>query len=413
MLRARAQSSDAVALTPDTPVPFVGVGKLADGVRTFVARAATVDHAVLLEGETGTGKEVVARLIHRASRRATHRFVDYNCGGKTFEVAANELFGHEPEAFTGAHTRKEGLFHTAGKGVLFLDEIALFNPETQPILLRAVEQRTYRRLGGSADLPFEGRLIAATNDGGALRTDLRFRLKQMGLLIPPLRNRPEDIIPIFNHYLAELPLFAQRSWKWEIADDASIFLMRCPWKGNVRQIRGLVNSLDPILNYATKDRVGGSLELTTDLLLEADPNLANDSVGDAPTSFDVDLTNDPVLKGQRVATLDILTSGARDRLAELIVAALVSKEPVLQGLLRRRDAKNEKLGLIADVLADAARMGVHAYGLQFDINLVASEVNQALGLSGRGARAPLTKALQQAVVDACKELSKQISKNRD
>ncbi len=204
--------------------------------------------SVLIIGESGTGKELVANAVHRASPRRNERFLAINCGAIPPDILESELFGHERGAFTGAVTRKIGKFELAHKGTLFLDEISELYPELQVKLLRVLEERQVMRVGGSDLISVDFRLVAATNRDlekevaeGRFREDLYYRLKVVTLRIPPLRERPEDIPQLADHFLA---LFCQEHGKptKRLGTGALEVLSRFHWPGNVRQLRNVMES---------------------------------------------------------------------------------------------------------------------------------------------------------------------------
>jgi DNA-binding NtrC family response regulator len=204
--------------------------------------------SVLITGESGTGKELVANALHRASPRRNERFLAINCGAIPSDILESELFGHERGAFTGAVTRKIGKFELAHRGTLFLDEISELYPELQVKLLRVLEERQVMRVGGSDLIPVDFRLVAATNRDlekevvdGRFREDLYYRLKVVTLRIPPLRERPGDIVQLAEHFLA---LFCQEHGKppKKLGAGALELLSRYPWPGNVRQLRNVIES---------------------------------------------------------------------------------------------------------------------------------------------------------------------------
>ncbi|HEU5058378.1 MAG TPA: sigma 54-interacting transcriptional regulator [Kofleriaceae bacterium] len=208
------------------------------------AIAAGTSCNVLVVGETGTGKELVARAIHEASPRALGAFVAVNCGAIPAELAESELFGHERGAFTGALAERDGYFVQADGGTLFLDEIGELPRAQQPHLLRALESRRVRRVGGHRERAVDIRLISATNrldlDGASspLRTDLYHRVATLVIELPPLRERPGDIPLLVQAFLAELePEFGRR----EVDADALAALATHPWPGNVRELRHAVH----------------------------------------------------------------------------------------------------------------------------------------------------------------------------
>ncbi|MFW5947248.1 MAG: sigma-54-dependent transcriptional regulator [Gemmatimonadota bacterium] len=213
-------------------------------------RIAAGDGTVLLQGETGTGKGWVARRIHDRSARRGKPFVEVNCGGLSATFLDSELFGHEKGAFTDARSLKQGLFEVADGGTIFLDEIGDLAAELQPKLLKVLESRRFRRLGGTAELTVDVRLIAATNrDLGALvqrgefREDLYYRLNVLPLELPPLRDRThEDVAWLAHRLLAELRETVGGG-PAEIAEEAMAALVRYDWPGNIRELRNVLERI--------------------------------------------------------------------------------------------------------------------------------------------------------------------------
>jgi sigma-54-specific transcriptional regulator len=212
-------------------------------------RQLAPSHAtVLVVGETGTGKEIVARHIHDLSTRAAQPFVAVNCGAFSETLVESELFGHERGAFTGAATAKAGWFETAHGGTLFLDEIGDLPPAVQVKLLRVLQEREVVRLGSRQPVPIDVRLVAATNvdldaavAAGRFREDLYYRLKVAVLPLPPLRERPGDILPLARYFLQ---LYQQRlaTGPVSLAPEAVRRLLEHPWPGNIRQLENVVHS---------------------------------------------------------------------------------------------------------------------------------------------------------------------------
>jgi DNA-binding NtrC family response regulator len=207
-------------------------------------KAAQTDCSVLIIGETGTGKDLLARVIHEASRRSTEPFVPVNCGGIPRELIGSELLGHEKGSFTGAHVDREGYFVEAQGGTLFLDEIGELPLELQPHLLRVLESRRVRRVGGGGERPVDVRIVSATNrlehlgtEESKLRLDLYHRLATVVLVLPPLRERLADLAELVQGILAELaPEHGERI----VTDAAWRALAANRWPGNVRELRHAV-----------------------------------------------------------------------------------------------------------------------------------------------------------------------------
>jgi formate hydrogenlyase transcriptional activator len=207
---------------------------------------APVDSAVLIQGETGTGKEVIARAIHEASPRRRNRFVALNCAAIPGTLLESELFGYERGAFTGAVNQTIGRFQSADRGTLFLDEIGDLPLELQPKLLRALQEKQFERLGGGRTLQVDVRVIAATNQNlGRLvqerkfRADLFYRLNVFPMMLPPLRDRREDIRPLVEHFVEK---FARQQGKVidTIPEDVMGALVEYHWPGNVRELQNVI-----------------------------------------------------------------------------------------------------------------------------------------------------------------------------
>lgn len=206
----------------------------------LVKRVAASETSVLITGESGVGKELIAQAIHRLSDRSDKPFIDLNCAALQDTLLESELFGHEAGAFSGARTRKLGLFEIADGGTLFLDEVMEMPMQLQSKLLRALETRSFFRVGGVKKVDVDVRLIAATNrdkhtavDEGAFRADLLYRINSFEVHIPPLRERRDDIVPLAHHLIEKLA----RGAHFELTDAASAALQSFDWTGNVRQLR--------------------------------------------------------------------------------------------------------------------------------------------------------------------------------
>ncbi|WP_146907120.1 sigma-54-dependent transcriptional regulator [Arenimonas daejeonensis] len=214
------------------------------GVRQQVARVAPTEASVFIEGESGVGKELVAAAIHAESGRSGP-FVALNCGAVPEDLLTSQLFGHERGSFTGANARHIGLFEQAQGGTLFLDEIGEMPQHLQVHLLRALETRQIRRIGGSEDVHVDVRIVSATNRpqaesiaSGQLREDLYYRLAEFPMRLPPLRERPGDILPIANLFLARLNERYQT--RRALSREGAERLQRYRWPGNIRELKNLV-----------------------------------------------------------------------------------------------------------------------------------------------------------------------------
>ena len=225
---------------------IVGSSGALKEVLPLIAQVAPTDSTVLLVGETGTGKELFARAVHEASRRAGHPMIKVNCGGFASGLVDSELFGHERGAFTGATQRRVGRFELANRGTLFLDEVAELPPETQVKLLRVLQEREFERVGGERTIAVDVRLIAATHRDLELevsrerfRADLYYRLNVLPIRIPPLRERPEDVEPLVGHFVAH---FGRRMGKKfrGISQGSLGRLQGYDWPGNIRELQNVI-----------------------------------------------------------------------------------------------------------------------------------------------------------------------------
>jgi DNA-binding NtrC family response regulator len=211
-----------------------------------IEQAAPTSASVLITGESGTGKELVAQTIHRLSPRASFPFVAINCAAIPETLLESEIFGHEKGAFTGAADRRQGCFELADRGTLFLDEIGEMTPTTQVKLLRVLQERTFRRLGGRTEQSVDVRVIAATNVDpleavakGKLREDLFYRLNVFPLRLPPLRERKEDLPLLVQAFIAEFNSRNQKAIAG-VDHEAERLLTQYDWPGNVRELRNAI-----------------------------------------------------------------------------------------------------------------------------------------------------------------------------
>lgn len=215
------------------------------GVIELIRKVADTDATVLIQGESGVGKELVARAIHICSLRRNKPFVVIDCGALTENLLENELLGHEKGAYTGAGSFKYGLFEVADSGTLFMDEIGEISPLIQFKLLRVLETKTFRRVGGIKDIQVDIRLIAATNRDlqklvieGKFREDLFYRLNVFSITIPPLRDRREDIPILARHFVEHSRITGGE--KKEISEEAVELLVNYSWPGNVRELSNVI-----------------------------------------------------------------------------------------------------------------------------------------------------------------------------
>ena len=233
---AAPQKREVIAESP-------GMREVLNFVRRVAASEATT---ILLEGENGTGKDLVAKTLHYQSLRQAEPFIAINCAAIPETLLESELFGYEKGAFTDARSQKRGIFELADKGTLFLDEIGEIPLMLQAKLLRVLEEQSFRRLGGLKDIKLDLRVIAATNKNlreavkeGAFRQDLYFRLNVIQISIPPLRERPEDIVPLTRFYVEHYNRKFKRNIEG-VSDGAAKMLISHDWPGNVRELRNAI-----------------------------------------------------------------------------------------------------------------------------------------------------------------------------
>ncbi len=244
----RALDDERARLTEELAQPghLVGQSAAMERLRRVIARVGPSDSIVLITGETGTGKERVARALHTASGR-TGRYVAVNCAAIPAALLESELFGHEKGAFSGATGRRLGRIEQAQGGTLLLDEIGDMPLELQAKLLRVIEEREVERLGGAGPVPVDARILASTHRdleaaslAGRFREDLFYRLNVFPLVVPPLRERPDDVLPLVRSFALE---FVAVGVPLAIAPEAEAVLRAAPWRGNVRELRNLVERL--------------------------------------------------------------------------------------------------------------------------------------------------------------------------
>ncbi|RKZ30467.1 sigma-54-dependent Fis family transcriptional regulator [bacterium] len=258
---------------------FVGESKAISEIKEFVKKIAPTDSSVLITGESGTGKNLIAKAIHKLSPRADGPFVAINCGAVPEQLLESELFGHMKGSFTGAIKDKEGLFSAATSGTLFLDEIGASSLAIQVKLLRALEEKEITPVGSTKPIKVDVRLLAATNadladmvSKGSFREDLYYRLNVFHIHITPLRERREDILPTARFILEKLATRTEERVK-KITRAAAKVLENAPWRGNVRELE---NILERALLMAETDSIG----------VDALP----DSIGKAPRKIPEDIS---------------------------------------------------------------------------------------------------------------------------
>lgn len=307
---------------------IIGSAPVMREVYRIIERAAPTDATVLITGESGTGKELAARALHNYNRRSKGPFVALNCSALPGELIESELFGHVKGAFTGADRDRAGLFEAAQNGTLFLDEVGELQPAAQAKLLRALEERTITPVGATAPRKVDVRLVAATHrplddmvrDGG-FREDLMYRLKVITLVMPPLRDRREDIMPLVAHFISQL---AERHGRpaLQLSDAARSAILSYSWPGNVRELR---NVLERALVLADGKRI---------------------EVGDLPPHV---AENAAVLRPAEAVIADVPFSEARERAADAFDRAYIT------AALEKNDG---------NVSAAARFLGMHRQSLQ-------------------------------------------------
>ena len=225
---------------------IVGASPALQSVLSYISKVAPSDSTVLITGETGTGKELVARAIHKKSRRRSRPFVSVNCAAIPAPLVASELFGHEKGAFTGALQRRLGRFELAEGGTIFLDEVGELPPETQIALLRVLQEREFERVGGNKSIRADVRVIAATNRdlqtaiaSAAFRSDLFYRLNVFPIHIPSLRERKEDISVLVEYFIARFARNAGKTIRG-IDQETLELLQSYPWPGNIRELQNVI-----------------------------------------------------------------------------------------------------------------------------------------------------------------------------
>ncbi|MFW6140079.1 MAG: sigma-54-dependent transcriptional regulator [Acidobacteriota bacterium] len=239
---------------------MIGRSKPMQEIFGLIEKISGTDSTVLITGESGTGKEMAARAVHFHGKRKEKPFVTVNCGALPENLLESELFGHVKGAFTGAVAHKKGMFQVAHKGTLFLDEIGEMSPQTQVKVLRAIQEKTIRRVGGTEEIPVDVRIISATNQDlkeklkqGTFREDLFYRLNVITLNMPPLRERKEDIPSLVNHFLKKHCEKMGIQMKRVAPEVFSVF-EAYPWPGNIREAENVIERIVAIEERETITR---------------------------------------------------------------------------------------------------------------------------------------------------------------
>jgi DNA-binding NtrC family response regulator len=227
-------------------LPWISADPASLRLFELAQKVATVPTTLLISGESGTGKDYLARLVHELGPRRDAPFLKIDCASLPPQLVESELFGHERGAFTGAVERKLGRFELGGSGTIVLDEVAALLPATQGKLLRVLQERTFERLGGTEVISIDARLIALSNvdlpaavKAGAFREDLYFRLNVLALAVPPLRERRADILPLAEHLLGSLGTMHNRA-NLQLSEATRRMLVAYAWPGNVRELRNVL-----------------------------------------------------------------------------------------------------------------------------------------------------------------------------
>ena len=263
---------------PDSEI--IGNSKAMQQICQIVEQSAESDTRILITGENGTGKEIVARKIHRLSTRRIEPFVAINCAAIPDTLIESELFGHEKGAFTGAVEMRRGKFELATGGTLFLDEVADMSPIAQSKVLRAIQEMRIERVGGNRQLITDARIVAATNrnlseeiEQGRFRADLYFRLNVIPIHIPPLRERPDDIAPLVSYFLKQ----TARSTEWQLSEEALDILKRYRWPGNVRELKNFIERVTILSDSNILD--ANTVRTYLEILPKKDDNAASAYAG--------------------------------------------------------------------------------------------------------------------------------------
>ncbi|HVT61395.1 MAG TPA: sigma-54 dependent transcriptional regulator [Thermoanaerobaculia bacterium] len=296
---------------------IIGKSPRMQAIFSLIERIARTTSTVLVHGESGTGKELIARAIHFASPRATRRFLSINCGAMPENLLESELFGHERGAFTGAVREKKGLFQEADRGTLFLDEIGEMTPSMQVKLLRALQQRVVRKVGGNQEEPVDVRIIAATNQDlqgrlqtGEFREDLFYRINVLPIHLPPLRQRREDIPLLVDFFLQKYSRQMELPAR-QISIEAVKLLEGYEWPGNVRELENVIERAIALSHSETI----GTRDLPVHLL--SNRHAYSDQIHLPEEGLDLEAYLDDI-RGQLMAEALERAGGVQTQAAELL-----------------------------------------------------------------------------------------------
>jgi formate hydrogenlyase transcriptional activator len=323
---------------------IIGSSPALEGVLSKVERVATTGSTVLIEGETGTGKELIARAIHNLSPRCGRPFVRLNCAAIPLDLLESELFGHEKGAFTGAIAQKIGRFEMANGGTLFLDEVGDIPAALQPKLLRVLQEQEFERLGSGRTHQVDVRLVAATNRDLAemvarseFRSDLYYRLNVFPVMLPPLRDRQEDIPALVAHFVE---VFSRRMDKQidEIPVETMAALQAYGWPGNIRELQNLIERAVILANDGV---LPNPLPASTPRLVFASPVSTTDNSPTAPTTL---RDSERALILQALEAVGWVIGGTKGAAARLGLkrTTLIHRMKKL-GIVRTADATSEEL----------------------------------------------------------------------
>lgn len=321
-------------LNLSVPIEFEGIIALSLPMRAVIRRAleaASVDVPVLITGQTGTGKDLLAAGIHRQSQRKDKPFIAINTGAIAPELIASEIFGHERGAYTGAQDPRAGIFEQAHGGTVFLDEIATMDAKTQISLLRVLEEKSFRRVGGVKTISADVRIIAAANEDleksvaeKRFREDLYYRLNVFHIAVPPLRDRPGAVNVLTDHFVAAFTALYNKEID-RVAPETYRLLRHYPWPGNVRELKNVIQ---------TSVLMADGKELTPDLIPQRirEAAVLSRRSGEASCSFSVGVTLGAVEK--ELIQMTLASANGNKKLAASILG--ISRRALYNKIYRHR-----------------------------------------------------------------------------